>query len=246
MKKSFPFLSLVTGHLSLAKRPRGFSMGELLVVIVIVALLAITILMAYQNQVAKANDSKRKDHFNQFKIALEDYYNDKSCYPTVTDWNGYTCDGTEFAPYMDKFLCDPTTRQRYLYQSFTDEDGNPDSCLGYKLYTKLEYKGDPDIIRVGCDWVQGCGTTDALKLVNFGIGMGGPLTAADFIPNPTSTATPTPTQTPSYGPFGCNPSATCNNSYGKADLDSGRCSVLFSSMGACRASGCPVSIRCRS
>jgi len=173
------------------RRLRGFSLSELLVVVVIVTLLAIAIIMGYQTQIAKANDAKRKDNLNEFRIAFENYYNDNSCYPTEAVWNGCTCDGNCLSPYMENFLCDPTTRQKYFYYPFNKPEPDVNTCIGYRLYAKLENRGDPDIISVGCDWIRGCGDDDRASY-NYGISMTGSLTAADFVPNPTSTPTPTP------------------------------------------------------
>ena len=224
--------------------PKGFSLGELLVVIVIVTLLAIAILMGYQNQVAKANDAKRKEDFSKFKVALEDYYNDNNCYPAAVSMNTtWACEGNGFSPYMEKFLCDPIIKSHYYY--IEGPDGNSDPCSGYRLYAKLQNKGDPDIVSAGCSWTLGCGKDAPLSQYNYGIVMGGSLTAADFVPNPTSTPTNTPSPKPVQGPWGCNTSGACNASYGQASLDSGRCSILFTTRIACINSGCPSAIRCK-
>jgi Tfp pilus assembly protein PilE len=206
------------------KKLRGFSLGELLVVIVIVTLLAIAIIMTYQTQVAKANDAKRKEDLNKYKIAFEDYYNDHNCYQTEEFWNNCTCGGNCLSPYMEKFLCDPTTRQKYYYKSITDADGNPDPCLGYQLYARLENSVDPDINGVGCSWIRGCGFDAPLSLYNYGIAVGGSLTAADFVPNPTPSSTPSPTPLGinfclGDGSKKCNVKTGCAPDYGKRDCN---------------------------
>lgn len=238
------------------KKLHGFSFGELMIVVMIVTLLALTIIMGYQTQVAKANDSKRKEDLNKYKIAFEDFYNDNNCYPTEDEWNGYRCDTADFVPYMNNFLCDPTTRQHYYYESFTDANGLDIPCTGYKLYAKLENKGDPDIGNVGCGWTMGCGV-GTLANYNYGISVGGPLTAADFNPNPTSTPTDSPVGMPGFGPpppdpgcasadgpWACNTAGVCNN-FSAGDFSNGRCSVGFATNDCCLASNCsPASIWC--
>jgi prepilin-type N-terminal cleavage/methylation domain-containing protein len=224
-------------------QPKGFSLGELLVVITIVTLLAIAILMGYQNQVAKANDAKRKEDFNKYKIAFEDYYNDKNCYPTEADWNACSCGGNCLSPYMDKFLCDPTTRARYLYLPPIDDD----VCSGYRLFAKLENKGDPDISASGCSWALGCGKDAPLSQYNYGIAMGGRLTAVDFYPNPSPAPVPglDPKCYSATGPHACSNIGDCEG-FRTVDFTNGRCSVGFKNASCCISSHCdPHSIWCR-
>jgi len=225
---------------NISKNLHGFSLGELLVVIVIVSLLAIAIIMAYQTQVAKANDAKRKEDLNKYKIAFEDYYNDHNCYPTQAMWEACTCESACLSPYMEKFLCDPTTKQEYYYVQLTD-------CKGYQLYTKLENKGDPDITRVGCSWSEGCGYDIPLSLYNYGIAVGGSLTAADFNPNttptPTSVYAPGCERIPGEDFHACNTNGECNG-HPSSDFPD-RCPVGFRTGNCCVASGCPESIWCK-
>ncbi|KKT34809.1 MAG: hypothetical protein UW22_C0065G0006 [Candidatus Gottesmanbacteria bacterium GW2011_GWB1_44_11c] len=224
---------------------KGFSFGELLIVVAIVALIALAVLMAYQTQVAKAHDATRKEHMKKFRIMFEDYYNDHNCYPTEAQWDACTCGSACFSPYMDQFLCDPVTRQKYYYYPFTNADGEVDTCLGYRLYAKFENKGDPDITMVGCSWVMGCGT-DTRSAYNYGITIPGPLTDADFNPN----ATPTPTGyqyepgcESATGPWACNIAGTCN-SFASEDFSNGRCSYGFTTADCCHASVCPAITWC--
>lgn len=231
---------------------RGFSLGELLIVVLIVTLLAIAIIMAYQNQVSKARDTQRKEHLNKFRIAFEDYYNDIGCYPSLTLWNSCTCDGNCLSPHMEKFLCDPTTRTRYYYTSVV-EGGDQEDCptLGYRLFAKLENKGDPDIVAVGCSPVIGCGA-GYLANYNWGINMGGALTAADFDPN----ATPPPTawQAPpnctinDTGPWACQYLGRCHSTPLQY-FTNGLCSVGFTTADCCEKTyvngECPTEIRCK-
>jgi len=215
------------------KKTQGFSLGELLVVVTIIILLAMAILMAYQNQIAKANDAKRKEDLNKYKIALEDYYNDNGRYLTEDEWYGYDCDTAEFAPYMNIFLCDPRTRTHYLYQSCKDENDN--LIPGYKLYAKLENKGDPDITAVGCSWIRGCGEGD-LASNNYGITVGCALTATDFEPN--APVEPPPFVPPPNcpinrtGPWACGTEGTCN-SVGVTAFTNGWCTVGFTTRECC-------------
>lgn len=178
---------------TLRKKLHGFTLMEILVVVTIIIVLAVAIIMAYQNQIGKANDARRKEDLRKFKIAFEDYYNDTGCYPTEAFWESCTCDSACFVPYMEKFLCDPVSKTKYYYKNVTDEDGNPAPCKGYLLYAKLANSGDADIDRVGCDFTLGCGYNWPLSGYNYGISVGARLTAEDFVPNPTALPTQSPT-----------------------------------------------------
>lgn len=174
-------------------RKQGFTLIEILVVVTIIILLAVAALIAYQNQLVKAHDARRKEDLRKFKIAFEDYYNDTGCYPTEEFWNNCTCGSACFAPYMDVFLCDPVTKEKYYYKVAIDEEGNPAPCKGYLLYAKLQFRGDGDIAAVGCDFTRGCGYDWPLSDYNYGIAVGARLTAEDFVPNPTAAPTLSPT-----------------------------------------------------
>jgi len=236
------------------KKLRGFSLGELLIVVTLIIVLAISVLFTYRHQVDKAHDTTRKDHFKKFRIAFEDYYNDHNCYPTNKEndavWENCTCGSACLAPYMDSFLCDPVTQQKYYYYPFTiDVDGveTEDTCLGYRLYTKLSVVADPDIINVGCSPTRGCGVLGNLPFNNYGISMGGPLVAEDFDPNTSSTPTPTTGVAPgcesSWGPWACNTNGDCNGGYTQENFQPGRCPVYFLSIDCCPAP-CPTGYWC--
>ena len=65
------------------KNQRGFSLIELLVVIVIIILLAGISIIALNGQRAKARDAKRISDIKQVQTALEFYYSDEGEYPIV-------------------------------------------------------------------------------------------------------------------------------------------------------------------
>jgi len=63
-------------------QPKGFTLIELLVVISIIALLATLAIVAVNQARAKGRDALRVNTLNQFRKALELYYNDHNKYPT--------------------------------------------------------------------------------------------------------------------------------------------------------------------
>lgn len=128
------------------------SITEILIVVALLSIIAVVLISAFQpgTQLAKARDARRKADLQKLKNPLEDYYNDKKCYP---DPSLLDCKlpadnpGTNFQPYKDKVPCDPETNQSYYYES-------PD-CNTYRIYVNLENKSDPAIAEAGCG--NGCG-----------------------------------------------------------------------------------------
>ena len=201
---------------------RGFSLAELMIVIVIIAVLALFGILAFHRQSIRGNDVKRKSDLEKMKILFEDYYNDNDCYPQMATWNAYNCidgsGGQFFAPYLSgqNIPCDPVTNERYLYITIPeDQPANVSACSGYKLFAALGNRSDPDIVGSGCDPDpnKGCGY-EPYKF-NYGIAVGGTVRNASF-----DFAAPTPTPTPEF-PIGnnfClgdpNPEHACNTKEG--------------------------------
>jgi len=125
------------------KEKRGVTLIELLVVLGFLAFLALALLLLLNPaaQIGKARDAKRKSDLSKFKNILEDYYNDRKCYPE---------NPSVLVPdYLEKLPLDPVTKQPYVYHR--------DGCNKYWIYTKLEYEKDPIIAKLGCQ--RGCGPT---------------------------------------------------------------------------------------
>lgn len=61
----------------------GFTLFELLVAIIIIALLALGAIVAINpiGMINRAQDSRRQADMDRVKISLEEYFNDKNCYP---------------------------------------------------------------------------------------------------------------------------------------------------------------------
>jgi len=218
----------------------GFSLGELLVVCVIIGLLAVIVLVNYQKQIARANDAKRKTDLKKFQTAFEDYYGDNNCYPSETAMNAHTsCDSAVLAPYLDKFPCDPVTRIPYLYTAITDEDGG--ACRGYRLLTTLQDWGDQDILRVGCSQNPRLGCGFVPPQYNYGISMGDTIYRAGLDPNEIPSDLPNGGKT--TGTWACNANGTCNNK--DPSVFPAVCPIGFATSEDCVRSGCPNLIRCK-
>ncbi len=126
----------------------GFTMVELLIVVVIIGILAVIGINNFLTAQIKARDSQRKSDLQTIAKGLEMYFNDKGEYPAATndeildiDWgdtNGFTDTAiTGGAIYLSKMPADPS---QYQYYYTTDGTGSY-----YKLYAKLENARDRDI-----------------------------------------------------------------------------------------------------
>jgi len=159
-----------------------FTLMELLIIIALIAILATALLVLFnpKKQIEKAWDAKRKNDLNTLRKVLEDYYNDKGCYPTgnIICYNtpqenkkgvgvgatlvGYSCNicGTEptppnfsnFSPYLSVLPCDPQHPTKdYLYQY------DPSSCpQWFRIYSMFSIRDDSDSKFLGCPY-GGCG-----------------------------------------------------------------------------------------
>ena len=116
----------------------------------------ITILIGILNPIAlvnKARDSRRKKDLGRIKIAFEEYYNDKGCYPNdvaedylVTNLMKKDNCGKSFifGKWLKPWPCDPNGE---AYQIYTGWD---DNCPNwFKILTTLENRNDPSINIVG-------------------------------------------------------------------------------------------------
>lgn len=88
---------------ALAKKEAGFTLVELLIVIIIIGLLALIGIPMYLNQQNKAHDAAVKSDITNAALAADTYYTDALAYPTTAD--GFANDqgdplATEGASYV--------------------------------------------------------------------------------------------------------------------------------------------------
>lgn len=137
--------------LSKNRKSSGFTMVELLVVIVILGILAVIGLASFSSSQMKARDSRRKSDIRTMGDALELYYNDFGGYP-LSDGNGgiLGCGVGALSP------CDPgsiwqntANGTTYMVQIPEDPRGGMYFYISdgtyYQLYARLENIKDRDV-----------------------------------------------------------------------------------------------------
>ena len=137
----------------LLKKEGGFTLLELLIVIVIIGILAVLILPNLASGPARARDAQRKSDLRNIKTALETYYNDNNSYPTAGGVscvpNASACLGTVLesgsTPYMKTVPNDPKAGQNYTY-SPTPASCAAGACTSYTLTATLENTHDSQAV----------------------------------------------------------------------------------------------------
>jgi len=130
---------------------KGFTLMELLIVIALLMFLFAILVTNIRTQIVKAQDVQRKTDLNKYQKTFEEYYNDNQTFPEDASLIS-NCGSASLAPYLQKILCDPVFKTPYLYVL-----GSTGAKDGYVICAKLENLADPDITRMGCDPVKGCG-----------------------------------------------------------------------------------------
>ncbi len=151
---------------------KGFTLIELVVVIVIISILATFIGVSYTTSLRRGRDARRKADLRLIKSALESYRQDHGHYPVTLEWETSPRStnwipvgtGENFADYINPLPVDPenrevgaggpTTRGNFLYGYYSVDNGIPaqqeGDCTGLKageyyiLATHLENPQDTD------------------------------------------------------------------------------------------------------
>lgn len=131
------------------KKESGFTLLELLIVIVIIGILAVLIVPNLTSGPARARDSQRKSDMRNVKTALETYFNDNNQYPGGTGSAGYAgLSTTLVSTYIKVLPVDPKggTQAAPIY-SYTASPAScapgGTACTSYVLSTTLENTKDP-------------------------------------------------------------------------------------------------------
>jgi len=118
--------------MKLRRSTSGFTIVELLVVIVVIAILVALTLPNLFGLQRRARDDDRKNDLKNVQSALETYYSDNQAYPPAT--SALTPD------YMDAVPEDP---QGGAYTYTPAAAGCDTDCASYTLTANLENDNDP-------------------------------------------------------------------------------------------------------
>lgn len=124
-------------HKNILRKQGGFTLLELLIVIVIIGILAVLIVPNLISGPQRARDSQRKSDLRNIKTALETYYNDNNTYPDASGWEA---DLETNGAYIKDVPVDPRSNNAYNYTP---------SCTGsvcdsYTISADLENSRDPE------------------------------------------------------------------------------------------------------
>ena len=107
--------------ISLKRKESGFTIVELLIVIVIIGILAALVIMTFSNTQKKARDADRKNDLTGISKQLEVYYADANQYPTLLQINDRAQNG---------FI---ETSMKDLKSDLTKAPGSADDATGDDL-----------------------------------------------------------------------------------------------------------------
>jgi general secretion pathway protein G len=138
---------------------RGFTIVELLVVIVVIGILASIVIVAYNGVQSKARDNIRKQDLQTISKAVELFYADNGRYPMYGGWCTQMSNpsySASFQAAIEKYLPsvpkDPLykeTYQDYFYQNINGQS--------YRLFAELE---ESDVAE---DGIGGCARTSGIN-----------------------------------------------------------------------------------
>jgi prepilin-type N-terminal cleavage/methylation domain-containing protein len=141
--------------ISLKKRSQGFTIVELLIVIVVIGILALLVITTYSGIQAKARNSKRQTDIQSVQTQLEAFFSQNGYYPSLTDLNSSAWLGTNMKSLDQNALIDPSNptqsktflsapaAKSYSYQ-VTQSDGSTScesddtTCAKYTLTATYE------------------------------------------------------------------------------------------------------------
>lgn len=134
---------------------KGFTIVELLIVIVVIGILALLVITTYSGIQAKARNSKRQTDIQSVQTQLEAFFSQNGYYPSLADMNSSSWLTSNMKSLDQNALIDPSnpsssktlasspTAKQYSYQ-VTDSSGNScesddTTCAKYTL--TAEYEG---------------------------------------------------------------------------------------------------------
>lgn len=140
---------------NIIKKEGGFTLLELLIVIVIIGILALLIIPNITSAPKKARDTQRKTDLRAVQKALEEYFVSNNVYPAAATWQADLTGGNP--PILKAVPTDPKNASPYTYVYTAP------TTAAYTLTACLENGGDNGTSTVAA--VSPC-TTRTFQLVN--------------------------------------------------------------------------------
>jgi type IV pilus assembly protein PilA len=94
--------------ISLNKRQKGFTIVELLIVIVVIGILAALVITTYSGIQAKARNAKRQTDIQSLQTQIEAFFSQNGYYPSNTDMNGASWRTTNMKSLDTNAMIDPS------------------------------------------------------------------------------------------------------------------------------------------
>lgn len=148
---------------SLKQRQSGFTIVELLIVIVIIGILATLVIVTFSGVQQRARDAERKTDINAIAGQLEAVYAKNGAYPTLTDlktasWrsaNEFRIDNKAFADpkstdQTDQAIVGTSTSTAYGY-AVAPAGCDSTTCTSYTLTATLEQTGAQPYVRTSAN-----------------------------------------------------------------------------------------------
>lgn len=124
------------------KKQGGFTLIEILVVIVLIGLLASLLIVAFQGARRSARDGKRKADFETIRAAMEMFRRDNGYYPKFegTAYGYGAISRLDLASYINPVPSDPINTNSCAYIAGV-------SANNYSLLTNIEDLNDSDVLK---------------------------------------------------------------------------------------------------
>ena len=97
---------------SLKKRNQGFTIVELLIVIVVIGILAALVITTYAGIQSKARNAKRQTDIQSLQTQIEAFFSQNGYYPSYADLNSSTWRTTNMKSLDPQALIDPSAAQQ--------------------------------------------------------------------------------------------------------------------------------------